>query len=211
MTETAPNGIKTLRLSWKSDPDLDNDKPRIGIGKSGDAFVLAVADKKEQEERFYGGYISSLSVIVHEDPFPGLSMSGKQMIWVKNYSENEGIVAQLEKAGFLRLVGSKIKQGFVELPLAEVTLEDSEMIQQCAMRDCEKWETTETSPRFKRCSKCHRRYYHQHQDWPSHKIDCKDLVKLRFTDVENRKRAAMWTEREDAAAKDGVKTVTLTL
>ena len=33
------------------------------------------------------------------------------------------------------------------------------MIQQCAMRGCEKWETTETMPRFKRCSKCKRRYY----------------------------------------------------
>jgi hypothetical protein len=58
-----------------------------------------------------------------------------------------------------RSVGSKIKQGFVELPLAEVTLEESEMIQQCAMRVCEKWETTETVPRFQRCSKCKRRYY----------------------------------------------------
>lgn len=54
-------------------------------------------------------------------------------------------------------VGSKIKQGFVELPLAEVTLEDAEMIQQCAK--CGRWETSETLPRFRRCSKCKRRYY----------------------------------------------------
>lgn len=113
------------------------------------------------------------------------------------------------------------------------------MIQQCAMRGCEKWETTETMPRFKRCSKCKRRYYvrprvrlsvflihltddlsrravldrskfapfaflsppnfltrsfyqHQHEDWPAHKADCKDLVKMRFTDVENRRRAGTY-------------------
>ncbi|TKA53206.1 hypothetical protein B0A53_04062 [Rhodotorula sp. CCFEE 5036] len=197
MTETAENGVKTLRLSWNSDPDLDSQKPRVAIGRTGDAFVLVAADSHDQDQRG-GAYISSLSVIVNEDPFPGLSMAGKQMIWVKNYSENAGIVPQLERAGLIRLVGSKIKQGFVELPLAEVALEESEMIQQCAMRGCEKWETTETVPRFQRCSKCKRRYYcsieHQHQDWPAHKADCKDLVKMRFTDVENRRRAGTYSE-----------------
>lgn len=43
------------------------------------------------------------------------------------------------------------------LPLAEVMLSDTEMIQRCAL--CEKWESIETKERFKRCSMCKRRYY----------------------------------------------------
>ncbi|KWU44692.1 hypothetical protein RHOSPDRAFT_33771 [Rhodotorula sp. JG-1b] len=207
MAETAKNGVKTLRLSWSNDPDLDSQKRRVAIGRTRDAFVLVAADAQDQRERFSGAYISSLSVIVNEDPFPGLSMSGKQMIWVKNYSENQGIVPQLERAGFIRLVGSKIKQGLVELPLAEVTFEESEMIQQCALRGCEKWETTDTMPRFKRCSKCKRRYYcsieHQHEDWPAHKADCKDLVQMRFTDVENRRRAGTYFAPTKPTDDDG--------
>lgn len=43
------------------------------------------------------------------------------------------------------------------LPLAEVMLSDTEMVQRCAL--CEAWESTETKERFKRCSTCKRRYY----------------------------------------------------
>lgn len=85
MTETAKNGVKTLRLSWSNDPDLDSQKPRVAIGRTGDAFVLVAADAQDQRERFSRAYISSLSVIVNEDPFPGLSMSGRQMIWVSPF------------------------------------------------------------------------------------------------------------------------------
>lgn len=38
-------------------------------------------------------------------------------------------------------------------------LADSEMLQQCALATCGRWESTATVPRFKRCSKCKRRYY----------------------------------------------------
>lgn len=85
MAETAKNGVKTLRLSWSNDPDLDSQKRRVAIGRTRDAFVLVAADAQDQRERFSGAYISSLSVIVNEDPFPGLSMSGKQMIWVSPF------------------------------------------------------------------------------------------------------------------------------
>lgn len=81
MTETAKNGVKTLRLAWNSDPDLDSHNPRVAIGRTADAFVLVAADTEDQDQRG-GAYISSLSVIVNEDPFPGMSMSGNQMIWV---------------------------------------------------------------------------------------------------------------------------------
>lgn len=84
MTETAENGVKTLRLSWNSDPDLDSQIPRVAIGRTGDAFVLVAADSHDQDQRG-GAYISSLSVLVNEDPFPGLSMAGKQMIWVSPF------------------------------------------------------------------------------------------------------------------------------
>ncbi|POY76162.1 hypothetical protein BMF94_0885 [Rhodotorula taiwanensis] len=203
-TETIENGVKTVRLTWTVDTDSGADRPRIALGRTADALVLVAADKQDREERFDEAYLSSLSVLVNQDPYPGFTMSGKQMIWVKDYSENKGIVPQLERAGFLRLVGSKIKQGLVELPLAEVTLDDTEMIQQCAK--CGQWETSDTSPRYKRCSKCKRRYYcsaeHQHEDWSTHRADCKDLVKMRFADVENRRREAGWNPTNTSKIAD---------
>ena len=52
-------------------------------------------------------------------------------------------------------------------------------------------------------------YQHQHQDWPAHKADCKDLVKMRFTDVENRRRAETYaaptkpTDDDDDSVETG--------
>lgn len=206
-TETIENGVKTVRLTWTVDTDSGADRPRIALGRTADALVLVAADKQDREERFDEAYLSSLSVLVSQDPYPGFTMSGKQMIWVSHSPAlSDACVRQMGSFGladrsrtirrtrescrnskgrassdcepvhrsrFLSValarpdfkcplrpphsVGSKIKQGLVELPLAEVTLDDTEMIQQCAK--CGQWETSDTSPRYKRCSKCKRRYY----------------------------------------------------
>lgn len=49
---------------------------------------------------------------------------------------------------------------------------------------------------------------HQHANWNAHKVDCKDLVKMRFADVEQRRRDADWSPAPapadaDAAVRDG--------
>lgn len=120
MASANDNGVRTATIAWKSD---NGTSARVAVGRTGDHLVLAAADQLSQEERAGNAYISALSVIVPEDPFPGFSTAGNQMIWVssssralfvgarthpqvalqlKDYSENEGLAPQLEKAGMLR-------------------------------------------------------------------------------------------------------------
>ncbi|GAA5985620.1 hypothetical protein JCM5350_004111 [Sporobolomyces pararoseus] len=135
--------------------------------------------------------VATVSVIVEQDPFPGFTMDGKQMIWVKNYGENSGLLEELETARFVQSVGRTIKQGFIQFPLCILLLSDKEILQTCEYKDCKTVEGTsgEKEERFKRCGKCKRRYYHQSLDWSNHKRDCKDLLKMDFVSVENRKRS----------------------
>lgn len=118
----AANGIRTLKLDWPHRNELDAESPLVALGRTGDEFVLVVADEKKRDERPYDTFITALSVMVNEDPFPGWSMENRQMIWsvpslastpppliesfivhrVKTYSENDGLLPQLEKAGWSR-------------------------------------------------------------------------------------------------------------
>lgn len=43
--------------------------------------------------------------------------------------------------------------------MAVVVPDESEMAHRCALDGCERFESVETAPRFKRCSLCKRRYY----------------------------------------------------
>ncbi|BGP19004.1 hypothetical protein JCM10213_009287 [Rhodosporidiobolus nylandii] len=183
------NGIKMLRLDWAAQEEPAGQAPPIALARRGDAFCLVWAERAERERRG-GAWATDLSVLAEQDPFPGFSMGGQQMVWVKNYSENQGLLPQLEKAGWLQAVGSAMKQGLTTLPLAAVTLNETELAQQCAL--CEEFESVETDTRFKRCSGCKRRYYcsteHQHQGWAAHKAECKLLAKGRYAEVEKRRR-----------------------
>ncbi|TNY23322.1 hypothetical protein DMC30DRAFT_32076 [Rhodotorula diobovata] len=190
MPDHAENGIRTFPVIIQG-----GDTRLAALGRAGDEFVLVLAqDAARKEETDSGnGILTSLSVLVSEDPFPGLTMDGRQMIWVKNYSENAGLLEQLEQARVLRPTGSTIPQGLVRLPMAVVVPDESEMAHRCALDGCERFESVETAPRFKRCSLCKRRYYcsteHQHAHWARHKKDCKDLTAGRYTQVEQRRRA----------------------
>ncbi|GAA5875235.1 hypothetical protein JCM8547_006875 [Rhodosporidiobolus lusitaniae] len=182
---TSTSSIKTLKLDWAH----GEDRPPVAFARTGDRFVLVWADEAEREQRG-GAWATDISVLAEADPFPGFSMNGKQMCWVKTYSENTGLLVQMEKAAWLRPVGSGLKQGITTLPLAEVVLSEAEMAQQCAL--CEAYESVQTETRYKRCSSCKRRYYcsteHQHAHWATHKPDCKCLAKGRFAEVEQRRR-----------------------
>ncbi|GAA5853607.1 hypothetical protein JCM5353_004262 [Sporobolomyces roseus] len=131
-----------------------------------------------------------LSVLVEQDPYPGFTMDGRQMIWLKDYGENTGLLEELEQARIVQSVGRTIKQGFVTFPLCIVLLNDKQILQTCTF--CERVEGVNEVERFKRCGKCKRRFYcspeHQTLDWPTHKPNCKDLQKLDFVSVENRRR-----------------------
>ncbi|GAA6041304.1 hypothetical protein JCM8097_001329 [Rhodosporidiobolus ruineniae] len=184
-TETASNGLRTLGLTW---PSEEAPSPPVALARKDDQYCLVWANEHDRAER--GAWATDLSVLAEADPFPGFSMDGRQTIWVKTYSENTGLLPQLEKAGWLQPVGSALKQGITTLPLAVVVLNDQEVAQRCAL--CENFESVETETRFKRCSGCKRRYYcsteHQHAHWTAHKKDCKLLAKGKFAEVEQRRR-----------------------
>ncbi|GAA6062586.1 hypothetical protein JCM10212_004181 [Sporobolomyces blumeae] len=167
----------------------------LALCRSGESFSLRSASLNPRSTSCdsvdEGPYMVDVSVVVDQDPYPGFTAGqGNQMIWLKNYGENKDLLSELEQAGFVQSVGRTIKQGFVSLPLCVVLLDEREILQTCA--SCRRVESIETVERFKRCAKCKRRYYcsseHQLADWPNHKHDCKDLVRLDFVSVENRRR-----------------------
>ncbi|GAA5895170.1 zinc finger MYND domain-containing protein [Sporobolomyces salmoneus] len=182
------NGVRVLYRS--TDPSTP-----LALCRKGESFSLNKLTSSTSTSDS-SPVMANVSAMVDEDPFPGFTMDGRQMIWVKNYGENAGLLEELERARFVQSVGRTIKQGFVTFPLCIVLLSEKEMLQTCAK--CEKVETFDVAQkevereRFKRCGKCKRRYYcsseHQIEDWPQHKLDCKDLSKLDFVSVENRKR-----------------------
>ncbi|SGY65901.1 BQ5605_C004g02604 [Microbotryum silenes-dioicae] len=157
-----------------------------------------------------------LSNMVPEDPFPGYSTDGNEMFWIKTYSENKGLLEECITAGWFRpqvffssstsppgphlrtpllsysnnRTGRTHKQAFVVYPMCELRLDEQALARHCPA--CNRYESILDEHRFKRCAKCRKRYYCsaqcQKDDWPSHKLDCKDLLAGRLAQVENRKR-----------------------
>ncbi|GAA6021949.1 hypothetical protein JCM11491_000303 [Sporobolomyces phaffii] len=175
-------GIKLLHRT--ADPSTP-----LALCRDGEALTL-VRSSNNSPSSDQSTTLATVSIVVDQDPYPGFTMSGQQMIWVKNYGENQGLLGELEEARFVQSVGRTIKQGFVTFPLCIILLSEKEIVQICAK--CRRVETFDQVERFKRCGKCKRRYYcsneHQSEDWPRHKLDCKDLVNLDFVSVENRRR-----------------------
>ncbi|AWP23471.1 hypothetical protein C4901_09115 [Acidiferrobacter sp. SPIII_3] len=47
-------------------------------------------------------------------------------VFVKDYSENEGVLEALERAGIVRHTGRRIRCGFVEVPICELLIDTEE-------------------------------------------------------------------------------------
>ncbi|GAA5959131.1 hypothetical protein JCM3765_006351 [Sporobolomyces pararoseus] len=191
-TSTLSSEIKLFYRT--SDPSTP-----LALCRSGESLHLRRISFKNQlplSDTDSSPVVATVSVVVEQDPFPGFTMDGKQMIWVKNYGENSGLLQELENARFVQSVGRTIKQGFISFPLCILLLSEKEILQTCEFKNCRTVEgegggggQDDQGVRFKRCGKCKRRYYHQSLDWSNHKRDCKDLVKMDFVSVENRKRS----------------------
>lgn len=59
------------------------------------------------------------------------STNKRHRFWMKNYSENEGVLEQLEALGIVRRTGDYHKQGFVNFPAVEICLEEPEIVHAC--------------------------------------------------------------------------------
>lgn len=74
-----------------------------------------IAIRLDTEEGGWSERLASVTInIFAEDPAPGC-------IWVKNWSENEGMLDALTEAGWLEGTGRTTRSGFVTVPEARLT------------------------------------------------------------------------------------------
>jgi hypothetical protein len=76
--------------------------------RSGDATAL-IFDEEDGEQ------IAVLSVNL-----PDALLPDQNHTFIKDYSENEGVLAQLIQQGIVRDTGIKVSSGFVQIPLVEI-------------------------------------------------------------------------------------------
>lgn len=82
VSRVGKNGIRTVHLRWQGEEELDIEQPLVALGRTGEQLVLIVADEDARDDRPDGAFVSALSVIVPQDPFPR-ALDGRQMIWVR--------------------------------------------------------------------------------------------------------------------------------
>jgi hypothetical protein len=82
----------------------------------------------------------------------------RKAFWMKTYSENEGLLEQLESQNILKRTGQVKKQGYVTLVAVETVLTRGQWAEVC--HGCGRREQLgDEEPRMVRCSKCMERYY----------------------------------------------------
>ena len=139
------------------------------LGSSADVALASiyghfaiVLPTEPDEDSLCPRLIYILSTTVHADPFPAPGQNGKPRFCMKTYSENLGVLEQLEALGIVRKTGISYKQGFVDIPVVEVCLEEHQLVHACAA-DYEDYGVgyglEETGTKHLRCSKCKHAYY----------------------------------------------------
>lgn len=81
---------------------------RIESYQNGGATALCLYDETTNEP-----------VLVATVNMPGVPLSPNQVL-IKDYSENSGILAALEKAGVVAHTGKKVRSGFVSVDVCEL-------------------------------------------------------------------------------------------
>jgi hypothetical protein len=125
-------------------------------------FVIVLPTEPD-EDSLCPRILYTLSTIVHEDPFPAPGPSGKPRFSMKTYTENVGILEQLEALGILWRTGISYKQGFVDIPVVEVRLEEHQLVHACAAHYEEYGvvgsQLEVIGTKHQRCTKCKQVYY----------------------------------------------------
>lgn len=140
------------------------------LGSSADAALaslygnFALVHPTNPDDPFCSRILYTLSTIVHEDPFPAPGQNGQPRFSMKTYSENVGVLEQLEALGILRRTGISYQQGFVDIPVVEVCLKEHELVHPCAahyedegMIGCQL--EVIGSVKHQHCGKCKQVYY----------------------------------------------------
>lgn len=97
--------------------------------------------------------LSRIAALCTADPNPPRSATGNVQVYIRNYSDGEGLLDGMEKAGFIRRSGVYQPQGYVILPLAEILVPDKCLARGCGM--CQEFEEV-GKPLFKQCGRCKR-------------------------------------------------------
>ena len=125
-------------------------------------FVLVLPTEPDEDSPC-PRVICILSTLVHEEPFRAPGRNGRPRFSMKAYSENAGVLEQLETLGIVSRTGISYNQGFVNIPVVEVCLEENQLIHACAthyencgLAGC-RFEVVGT--KYPRCSKCKQMYY----------------------------------------------------
>jgi hypothetical protein len=78
---------------------------------SGETGIEVITDKRKRR-----CYIATVSLVPYGAPSPGVGG-----VWIKGWSENEGVPQALELAGVVRLTGRTHRAGFVIADHGELT------------------------------------------------------------------------------------------
>jgi hypothetical protein len=82
----------------------------------------------------------------------------KKKFWMKTYSENKGILEQLEAQGILKRTGEEEQQGYITLIAVETLITRGQWAETCS--GCGRREQLgEAEPRMVRCAACQEFYY----------------------------------------------------
>src|SRR5437667_10903865 len=118
--------IRTFDFDWP----LNNGETRhltCALGTTGpNQWILIIISPREDE--YEAREWCSIAVRSVEYPNPAPSASGNQVIALKNYGENSGLLERLENVGMIRHTGRRIKQGYVYLEMVEVLVQQGELI-----------------------------------------------------------------------------------
>lgn len=89
---------------------IDQSKVRFGIYYNGKTSIILVHPNT-------GERLAVATVNIYR---PGVKETGPGFVWLKGWSENEGIPEALEKAGIVKRTGETFLTGFVKAELAEI-------------------------------------------------------------------------------------------
>lgn len=152
--------FKTFNINFPEAIGSQETSAEVALASIYGHFALVLPTDNSSYKRI----LKTLSTIVHEDPFPAPGSNDEPRFSMKTYSENAGLLEQLEALGVLRRTGISFKQGFVDIPVVEVCLDEHEIMRACAAHyeksgaagDC-KLEVIGT--RHPRCSGCKQVFY----------------------------------------------------
>lgn len=152
--------FKTFNITFPQVIEPLGSSINVALASVYGTFVLVLPT--EPADSLCPRVICILSTLAQENPFPEPGPNGRPRFSMKTYSENVGIIEQLEALGIVSRTGISYNQGFVNIPVVEVCLEETQLVHACVAHYEEEGlpgclEVVGT--KHPRCAKCKQVYY----------------------------------------------------